>query len=49
MELYFQAGVVQFLLETIGSKDPILQEASAGCLCNIRKLALATEKVKLKQ
>ncbi|XP_075992866.1 armadillo repeat-containing protein gudu isoform X2 [Anticarsia gemmatalis] len=43
------AGVVQFLLETIGSKDPILQEASAGCLCNIRKLALATEKVKLKQ
>ncbi|XP_028173649.1 armadillo repeat-containing protein gudu [Ostrinia furnacalis] len=43
------AGVVQFLLETIGSKDPILQEASAGCLCNIRKLALATEKIKLKQ
>ncbi|XP_039292137.1 armadillo repeat-containing protein gudu isoform X2 [Nilaparvata lugens] len=35
-----QSGVVPYLLETIGSPDEVLQEASAGCLSNIRKLAL---------
>ena len=30
----------------VGSTDEILQEASAGCLANIRKLALANEKAK---
>lgn len=38
-----QTGVVPFLLETVGSKDRILQEASAGCLKNIRQLALRAE------
>lgn len=33
-------GVVPFLLETVGSSDRVLQEASAGCLKNIRLLAL---------
>jgi hypothetical protein len=41
--------VLQFLLETIGSSDEKLQEASAGCLSNIRKFALAAEKLKYKQ
>lgn len=36
----------QYLLETIGSSDEVLQEASAGCLSNIRKLALSAEKFK---
>jgi hypothetical protein len=39
----------QFLLKTIGSSDEKLQEASAGCLSNIRKFALAAEKLKYKQ
>ncbi|XP_069700349.1 armadillo repeat-containing protein gudu isoform X2 [Periplaneta americana] len=43
-----QSGVVPYLLETIGSADEKLQEASAGCLSNIRKLALAAEKFKHK-
>ncbi|PNF29252.1 hypothetical protein B7P43_G10470 [Cryptotermes secundus] len=38
-----QSGVVSFLLETIGSSDEKLQEASAGCLSNIRKFALAAK------
>lgn len=44
----FQSGVVPFLLETVGSKDKELQEASAGCLQNIRELALRAEEFKLK-
>lgn len=44
----FQSGVVPFLLETVGSKDRELQEASAGCLQNIRELALRAEEFKLK-
>lgn len=32
-----------FLLETVGSSDRELQEASAGCLQNIRELALRAE------
>ncbi|KAK7863004.1 hypothetical protein R5R35_014556 [Gryllus longicercus] len=38
-----QSGVVAFLLVTIGSDDEMLQEASAGCLSNIRRLALSAE------
>ncbi len=30
----------------VGSKDEILQEAAAGCISNIRHLALANEKAK---
>lgn len=44
-----QSGVVPFLLETVGSKDKELQEASAGCLQNIRELALRAEEFKLKR
>lgn len=46
---FFKAGVVKFLLETVGSADEDLQEASAGCLCNIRRLALDADKAKLCQ
>lgn len=45
---HYQSGVVPFLLETVGSKDRELQEASAGCLQNIRELALRAEEFKLK-
>lgn len=38
-----EAGVVQLLIEMIGSTDEILQEASASCIYNIRKLALCNE------
>jgi len=34
----------QPLLELVGADDPVLQEAAAGCLANIRRLALANEK-----
>ncbi|PSN34412.1 Armadillo repeat-containing protein 4 [Blattella germanica] len=44
-----QSGVVPFLLQTIGSSDEKLQEASAGCLSNIRKLALAAEKFRYRR
>lgn len=47
--IHFQSGVVPFLLETVGSKDKELQEASAGCLQNIRELALRAEEFKLKR
>ncbi|XP_032241492.2 outer dynein arm-docking complex subunit 2 [Nematostella vectensis] len=40
------SGVVQPLMKMVGSQDDVLQEASAGCLKNIRKLALANEKAK---
>nr|CAD7585746.1 unnamed protein product [Timema genevievae] len=43
------SGVVAYLLETIGSSDEKLQEASAGCLSNIRKLALSAERFKYNQ
>ncbi|KAK6617155.1 hypothetical protein RUM43_005242 [Polyplax serrata] len=42
-----QTGVVGYLLETIGSRDEELQASSAGCLSNIRRLALSAEKFKL--
>ncbi|XP_009068303.1 PREDICTED: armadillo repeat-containing protein 4 [Acanthisitta chloris] len=39
-------GVVKLLLAMVGSTDEVLQEAAAGCIANIRRLALATEKAK---
>ncbi|NXL29997.1 ARMC4 protein, partial [Glaucidium brasilianum] len=39
-------GVVKLLLAMVGSTDEILQEAAAGCIANIRRLALAIEKAK---
>ena len=36
----------QSLVKMVGSKDEVLQEAAAGSLANIRKLALANEKAK---
>ncbi|KAI9221380.1 armadillo-type protein [Blastocladiella britannica] len=37
-------GVVQLLLGMVGSSDTVLQEAAAGTIGNIRRLALASEK-----
>lgn len=31
-------------MKMVGSSDEILQEAAAGCICNIRRLAQANEK-----
>ncbi|XP_044534873.1 outer dynein arm-docking complex subunit 2 [Gracilinanus agilis] len=39
-------GAVKLLLDMVGSPDEVLQEAAAGCIANIRRLALATEKAK---
>ncbi|XP_068942472.1 outer dynein arm-docking complex subunit 2 [Petaurus breviceps papuanus] len=39
-------GAVKLLLDMVGSPDEVLQEAAAGCISNIRRLALATEKAK---
>lgn len=39
-----ESGVVSLLLGMVGSADEGLQEASAGCIGNIRRLALASEK-----
>ncbi|CAB3367338.1 Hypothetical predicted protein [Cloeon dipterum] len=39
----FDSGVVPHLLQTIGSSDEHLQESSAGCLSNIRRMALAAQ------
>ncbi|XP_043922605.1 outer dynein arm-docking complex subunit 2 [Protopterus annectens] len=36
-------GVVKLLLDLVGSTDEVLQKASAGCIANIRSLALAIE------
>ncbi|NXU86027.1 ARMC4 protein, partial [Xiphorhynchus elegans] len=42
----YENGVVKLLLAMVGSTDDPLQEAAAGCIANIRRLALATEKAK---
>ncbi|KAH8860119.1 Armadillo repeat-containing protein 4 [Schistosoma japonicum] len=42
-----RVGVVKYLLQMVGSSDPELQIASAGCISNIRRLALANEKAHL--
>ncbi|XP_041374368.1 outer dynein arm-docking complex subunit 2-like isoform X2 [Gigantopelta aegis] len=41
-----EAGVVQPLMKMVGSSDEDLQEAAAGCIGNIRRLALANERAK---
>jgi hypothetical protein len=41
-------GVVKLLIDMVGSDDFALQEAAAGCIGNIRLLALANEKAKYK-
>lgn len=41
-----EAGVVQPLLKMVGAADEDLQESSAGCISNIRRLALANERAK---
>ncbi|XP_062859684.1 outer dynein arm-docking complex subunit 2 [Trichomycterus rosablanca] len=41
-----KSGVVKLLLDMMGSKDEFLQESAAGCVANIRRLALANEKAK---
>ncbi|KAL8616112.1 hypothetical protein ACOMHN_064662 [Nucella lapillus] len=41
-----EAGVVQPLLKMVGAVDEDLQESSAGCIGNIRRLALANERAK---
>lgn len=42
-----ESGVVPSLLKAVSSTDWKLQEAAAGCLANIRKLALEAETVHL--
>ncbi|XP_063306867.1 outer dynein arm-docking complex subunit 2 [Pelobates fuscus] len=39
-------GVVKLLIDLVGSTDEILQNAAAGCISNIRRLALANEKAR---
>ncbi|XP_053569874.1 outer dynein arm-docking complex subunit 2 isoform X2 [Bombina bombina] len=39
-------GVVKLLIDLVGSTDEVLQDAAAGCIANIRRLALANEKAR---
>ncbi|XP_075068107.1 outer dynein arm-docking complex subunit 2 [Mixophyes fleayi] len=39
-------GAVKLLIDLVGSTDDVLQEAAAGCIANIRRLALANEKAR---
>ncbi|KAL3311459.1 Armadillo repeat-containing protein 4, partial [Cichlidogyrus casuarinus] len=41
-----EAGCVPLLMEMFGSTDVELQESAAACITNIRKLALANEKMR---
>ncbi|CAH3188738.1 unnamed protein product [Porites evermanni] len=41
-----RSGVVKLLLEMVGSDDAGLQEAAAGCLLNMRQLAMANERAR---
>ncbi|KAI4892456.1 hypothetical protein NFI96_000741 [Prochilodus magdalenae] len=43
-ENVFGPAFLELLLRMIGSTDEVLQEAAAGCVANIRRLALANEK-----
>lgn len=43
-----ESGVVKPLMDMVGSQDDVLQEAAAGCIANIRRLALANEKARSK-
>ena len=42
----FSCSPFQLLLEMVGSEDACLQEAAAGCLLNMRQLAMANERAK---
>lgn len=44
-----RSGVVKLLLEMIGSEDAALQEAAAGCLLNMRQLAMANERARYQE
>ncbi|XP_067018546.1 outer dynein arm-docking complex subunit 2-like isoform X2 [Acropora muricata] len=44
-----RGGVVKLLLEMIGSEDAGLQVAAAGCLLNMRQLAMANEQARQEQ
>jgi len=44
-----RGGVVKLLLEMIGSEDAGLQVAAAGCLLNMRELAMANEQARQEQ
>ena len=46
IDLIMLSFLSQSLVKMVGSKDEVLQEAAAGSLANIRKLALANEKAK---
>uniref|UniRef100_A0AAY5F0T0 Armadillo repeat containing 4 n=1 Tax=Electrophorus electricus TaxID=8005 RepID=A0AAY5F0T0_ELEEL len=41
-----ESGVVKLLIPMIGSSDEVLQEEAAGCVANIRHLALANDKAR---
>ncbi|XP_054222153.1 outer dynein arm-docking complex subunit 2 isoform X5 [Homo sapiens] len=45
-DLYDDPLPLNLLLDMVGSPDQDLQEAAAGCISNIRRLALATEKAR---
>ena len=38
--------LMMIIADMVGSEDTVLQEAAASCLSNIRRLALATEKIR---
>ena len=42
------SSLFQLLVDMVGADDPALQEAAAGCIGNIRRLALANEKARSK-
>ena len=42
-----ESSVVPYLLTMVGSPDESLQEAAAGCIGNIRRLALSFEKASI--
>lgn len=47
--IHITVPVLQLLLEMIGSNDAALQEAAAGCLLNMRQLAMANERARQKE
>lgn len=44
--MVFYSRNPQLLVQMVGSEDEILQEAAAGCLRQIRELAVAIEKAR---
>ena len=43
--VYYMTSSVLMVIDMVGSDDIVLQEAAASCLGNIRRLALANEKI----